>query len=112
MAIAPLFNIPTTLDDLNVFSFHNQDMHLQIVKAIGSTGNICLPLYPIDPIPVWDFSGWAIIHQAMHSDFTEVLGIVGNDFTSVDFTNPAQVAAWIRLHAIEHQQAADMLGLS
>ena len=112
MAIAPLFNIPTTENDLNVFSFHNQDMHRQIVTAIGATRNIILPVYPIDPIPLLALPSWGIVHQSMHADFTGVLGIVGNDFTSIDFEDKAQVATWFFLHATEMRQAATMLGLS
>jgi hypothetical protein len=112
MAIAPLYNIPNDAQSLSVFSFHNQDMHRQIVLAIADTMNIILPLYPIDPVTVHDLAGWAEQHQALHADFTRVLGIVGSDFSSLDFEDPAQLSAWIFLHAAEHTQAADMLRLS
>lgn len=112
MALAPLFNIPHDEAGISVFSFHNQDAHRQIVLAIQDTMNITLPLYPIDPIPLNDLAGWGDIHQALHADFTRVLGIVGSDFSSVDFNDPAQLSAFIFLHAAEHTQAANMLGLS
>lgn len=112
MALAPLFNIPEDEAGLGVFSFHNQDMHRQIVLAIEATMNVTLPLYPIDPIPLSDLAAWADTHQAMHADFTRVLGIVGSDFSSVDFNDPAQLSAFIFLHAAEHTQAANILGLS
>lgn len=112
MAIAPLFNIPASASDFSVFSFHNQDMHRQIIETIGATKNITLTLYPIDPIPLNNLAGWAIVHQAMHADFTGVLGIVGSDFTSLNLEDESELAAWIFLHAAEHQQAANMLGLS
>ena len=112
MALAPLYNIPDSPETLSVFGFHNQDMHRQIVNAIAATRNIDLPLYPIDPVTTNDLAGWAEIHQALHADFTQVLGIVGSDFSSLDFNDPAQLSAWIFLHAAEHTQAADMLGLS
>lgn len=112
MGLATLFNIPGTENDFAIFSFHNQDMHRQIVFALRSTKNIVLPLYPIDPIPLHDLAGWAIIHQALHNDFTQALGIGGVDLTDVDIKDPGQLAAWINLHGDEHRQASDILGLS
>lgn len=112
MSVADLFNIPENESDFQIFSFHNQDMHRQIVNALAAQKNITLPLYPIDPIPFGDLAGWAIIHQALHNDLTGALGIVGNDFSSIDPQNKSELAAWIFLHAEEHVQAANQLGLS
>ena len=112
MAIAPLFNVPLSQSDLDVFSFHNADMHRRIVEAIGATRNISLQLFPLDPIPLWGLAEWAVIHQSMHADFTTVLGFPGNDFSSLDLENAAALEAWIFLHAQEHRQAADLLRLS
>ena len=111
MAVSVLFNVPANERDFSVFSFHNMDMHRQIVQAIGTTRNITLQLYPIDPAPLWALAEWAVIHQAMHADFTRELRIPGNDFTSLDLENEAALANWIWLHANEHRRAADILGL-
>jgi hypothetical protein len=112
MSIAPLFNIPGSESDFHIFSFHNQDMHRQIIEAIAATRNIVLPLYPVDPIPLNDLAGWAEIEQAMHADFTRVLGIVGSDFSSPNPSDPSEWSVWIFLHGQEMYQAATMLGLS
>jgi hypothetical protein len=112
MSISPLFNIPASESDFHTFSFHDLDMHRQIIEAIQATRNIVLPLYPTDPIPLDDIAGWAEIHQEMHADFTRVLGIVGSDFSVLDPTNQSELSAWIYLHAQEMYQAATMLRLS
>jgi hypothetical protein len=112
MSIAPLFNIPGSESDFNTFSFHDFDMHRQIIEAIAATRNIVLPLYPTDPIPLNDIEGWAEIHQAMHADFTRVLGIVGSDFSVLDPNDKSELSSWIFLHGQEMYQAATMLGLS
>jgi hypothetical protein len=112
MSIAPLFNIPQSENDFNTFSFHNMDMHRQIIEAIAATRNIILPLYQVDPIPLNDLAGWAEIEQAMHADFTRVLGIVGSDFSSPDPNNPSEWSSYIYLHAQEMYQAATILRLS
>ena|SRR5215475_5348577 len=112
MALADLYNIPHSEGDFNVFSFHNQDQHRQIINAILTTKNITLPLFPIDPIPIGNVEGWAVLHQQLHSSFAQILGIVGSDFTSLNLNDPGELSAWIFLHAAEHVQAANMLGLS
>jgi hypothetical protein len=112
MSISPLFNIPGSESDFHIFSFHDLDMHRQIVETIAATRNIILPLYPTDPIPLNDIAGWAEIHQAMHNDLTRVLGIVGSDFSVLDPNDPSELSSWVFLHAQEMYQAATMLGLS
>lgn len=109
--LAALYNIPTTDIEFNQFSFHNADQHRLIINGIEQSHNISLPFYPIDPITLQDLSTWANIHQALHVDFTQALGIVGSDFSVVDVNNPAELSAWIYLHATEHTQAAAILGL-
>lgn len=111
MALASIFNIPRGEQDLLLFSFNNMDQHRQIVSAIANRGTK-LTLYSLDPIPQADVLTWLIIHQQSHVDFTTALGIAGVDLTAVDFRDPEQMASWIRLHADEHQQAADRLGIT
>lgn len=112
MSLASLFNMPETDEALSVFAFSNQDQHRQIVAAIARRSSLTLPLFPLDPIPMFEPGVWAHNHQQMHNDFNAILGIAGSDLTAVDFRNPQELASWIRLHGSEHQQAANILGLS
>ena len=109
--LANLYNIPTTEKGFLEFSFANVDEHRKALSAIRSIYTITLQEYIIDPIPMFDFPAWAYRHQQMHNQQNQVLGIAGNDLTSVDFTKPDQLSSWISLHAQEHYQAASILGL-
>ena len=109
MSLAVLFNIPESAEDFLTFSFHNQDQHALIVRAVFTNRGIRLPLYLMDPIPPSDPGDWLRTHQQAHNDFNGVLGIDGVDLTSVDFNDPEQLASWSRLHGEEHRQAADIL---
>lgn len=110
--LASLFNVPQAESEFDDWSFTNMDQHRQITDALARQRSITLPLYALDPIPPSDVLGWLEIHQDAHAAFTQALGIGGFDLTDVDFQNTEQLAAWIRLHALEHQQAAQILGLS
>lgn len=112
MALVNLYNIPTTPEGFAEFSFSNYDEHKKIFSAIQSAYATRLEEYIIEPLPLFDFSAWAYRHQLMHNEQNQVLGIAGNDLTSIDFTKPDQLASWINLHAQEHYQAASILRLT
>lgn len=112
MALPTLYNIPTNMRDFAVFSFTNMDEHRKIITSVRSAYNVILQEYIIDPVPFEDFPAWAYRHQQMHNQQNAVLGITGNDLTTVDLSKPDQLASWIALHANEHYQAASILGIS
>jgi hypothetical protein len=114
MSLATLLNIPTAGDfrTLNEMSFSNQDQHRQIARAVQAQQGIALNVYPLDPIPAYDLTGWLQLHQQAHNDMASVLNIGNYDLSSLDFQNQGQVAAWVRLHFSMHQQAAQILGLN
>lgn len=110
MSIANLFNVPSDPASWNIFSFSNQDSHRQIIRALRTNGTI-IPDYILDPIPPENPAGWLQTHQAAHAAFTGVLGISGNDLSDLDVTKRDQVESWVRIHAVEHMQAAQILGI-
>lgn len=114
MSLATLANIPAESDPRSFaeFSFSNMDRHRDVIFAIGSQRQINLPLYVLDPIPLYDISSWLYTHQAAHNDINDVLSVEGVDLTAIDFRDQEQVASWIRLHVNEHQQWDQILGLS
>ena len=112
MSLANLFNAPDADEDFLVWSFSNQDQHNRIVTAIAAQKKVDIPQFPLDPITMDDFPGWARQHQEAHNNFTQILGIGGVDLTDVDLKDPGELAAWIRLHAEEHRQAAQILGIT
>lgn len=109
--IAGLYNIPTDIQAMQRFSFYNNDAHVDAVAAIRRLTNVSLPVYPIDPIPVSDFQGWLYTHQSMHNSVNSALSLAGNDLTSMDPSQIDQLTYWIEIHANEHVQWADKLGL-
>ena len=111
MSIASLFNVPETGDFWNVWSFANQDHHRIVCDAIFKQKSQFLPLYILDPMPLSDLSDWGRNHQQAHNDVNSILGTPGFDLTGLDLDNAGQVAAFIRLHATEHQVWAQQLGV-
>lgn len=109
--IAALFNIPTDPATLLQFSFHNRDQHELVADKIRRNTGVSIPLFPIDPIVINDFENWLYTHQAMHNSVNAALNVAGNDLTNVDPEKPEQLAAWIRLHASEHVQWGNILGI-
>ena len=109
--LANLYN--TWKDDagLQRFSFSNNDEHLSINRAILARFNQLLPVYVLDPINTHDPNTWLNVHQIVHNLQNQILGIVGNDLSDVDFQNPEQMASWVWLHAQEHYQASNILGI-
>jgi hypothetical protein len=111
MTVANLFNVPETEDLWNVWSFSNQDHHRAVNDAILKQMGEFLPLYIMDPMQLSDLSGWAQNHQQAHNDVNSALGTAGFDLTGLDLDNPGQIAAFVRLHATEHQVWAQKLGV-
>jgi hypothetical protein len=114
MSLATLLNTPDMGNLPSVFewSFSNQAQHLAIVQQSFVKFNQQLTLYPLDPFPVGNVTGWLQLHQQAHNDFASVLNIENFDLSSVDFRNKDQLDAWVRLHFDMHQQAAQILGLN
>lgn len=112
MSLATIYNSPHGEYDRLVWSFSNSDHHLQVIDSIASTRNTLLARYLIDPIPPGrDLQSWLRTHQTMHNDVNSVLSVQGNDLTELDFNNAAELEGWVFLHASEHRQWANILGV-
>lgn len=111
--LAALLNVPTTTPERDVWSFNHLDHHRLIVNEIFTKFGVVLPVFILDPMPDPKdpaFGVWAYAHQTAHTDFETLLGISGNDLTTVDFDQPDQVADWIRLNFDAHNNAQLILG--
>src|ERR1700689_2052950 len=111
MALATLYNVPSSSNELNVFSFSNQDEHSKIAASILSQYSITVPSFVLDPIPINDMGVWLQQHQVLHNIMNGVLGTNSDDLTNVNFKDQSQLSEWIWLHAQEHYQAANLLHL-
>lgn len=110
-AVAALYNVPSTPEELGTWAFAHAAHHRDIIRLIYERGQVKLVEYPLDPMPTDDLEAWTYQHQQMHQDFDSLLGISGYDLTDVDWKDRNQVAAWIFLNASEHYQAANTLEL-
>lgn len=114
MSTANLFNVPN-LDDpesLMWWAFAHQDHHRSINGAIYRRNLIALPEFSLDPVPIGDNSGaWAYQHQTMHNNQNILLGISGFDLSRVEWNDKSLLEGWIWLHAQEHYQASQILGV-
>jgi hypothetical protein len=111
--LADLYNVPSTTEEMLRWSFSHQDAHIKINNAIFKKYGLELQTYILDPAPDFkspEFETWLQNNQASHTDFDSVLGISGNDLSSLDVKQKDQVETWIRLHAFEHILAQQRLG--
>lgn len=111
--IANLYNVPSTPEELSHWASTHMAMHRDINRRIYelSNGLVVLPEYVLDPINPNDTGVWDDQHQIMHQDMDAVLGISGFDLTGVDFKNRDTLVNWVQLHASEHYQASNILGI-
>ena len=112
MSVANLFNVPGDEATLLQFSFANMAEHHKIAQTLFDDRGIRVDIFILDPLPINDPGVWLYQHQQAHNDQNAALGISGNDLTTVDLKDQGQFAAWIRLHAIEHREGAQILGLN
>ena len=109
--IATLLNVPGTANELLRWSFANQDHHTQVVNYLKGKGTLGLSEYILDPLQMQDIANFLLRHQQSHNEINDALTVAGNDLTSVNTKDPAQVATWIQLHFNEHLQWQTKTGI-
>lgn len=110
MSVATLFNIPKSAREQAEWSLANAASHIFIIERLeASKPGLQLTRYLLDPVNEPDVQNWLLRHQLMHSQFDQLLGIGGNDFSTV---NPAaaheQDYLWLE-HANEHILAENLV---
>lgn len=114
MALANLYNVPTTKEQLDNWSFAHMAHHRDIVRVIYQVIALALPEYALDPVvpnEAGTESDWERLHQTMHTQMDVVLGIAPYNLLGLDWNDENKLSAWIQLNADEHRQAAQILGL-
>ena len=109
--LADLYNVPNNDEERALWAFAHMAHHRDINRRIYELVKVALVEYPLEPIDVNDTSNWEYQHQIMHDSQNQLLGIQGNDLTSVDWKNPELLEGWIFLNRVEHYQAASILGI-
>lgn len=109
MALASLYNVPSTDTERSQWAFAHMAHHRDINRKIYELLAIALPEFILDPINPADTGSWEYQHQEMHNNQDSILGIAGFDLSELDWTNQNELAGWIYLNALEHKQASDIL---
>lgn len=112
-AVAGLYNVPDLgqPESLATWGFVHAAHHRDIIRRIYELALLALPEYILDPINPNDMETWTYQHQQMHNDMDTILGISGFNLDDVDWKNKGQLSSWVALHAAEHLQAANILGI-
>jgi len=107
--IADLYNVPSTPDELAQWAFAHMAHHRDINARIYLLVKVALPEYILDPIDPNGSGDWEYQHQQMHDNQNQILGIQGQDLTSLDWKDERLLAGWVFLNANEHVQASNIL---
>ena len=111
MSVASLYQNPHTADEFSVWSFAHQAHHRDITRIIFENQGIRLDEYVLDPFDPKEEEGWLALHQIMHNQMNEVLGISGFTLSAVDWTDAEQLASWLNRHGNEHFVAGTILNI-
>jgi hypothetical protein len=113
MALASLYNVPTTDEEFHRWSFAHAAHHRDEIDALIAKGatEAEVPSFVLDPVNTDNPTAFLYAHQTMHNNTDALLGIAGYDLTTVDMRDPEQLAAWIYLNAQLHYQEATALGV-
>ena len=111
MGLPDLFYPPDGADGWREFWFNHFQDHLEIVQAIQKKAGIPLTVYIITPWNDQDAESILESHQQYHNDMDQVLGIAGNDLSSVDFKKANELKSWVYLNYQEHMSAHSILDI-
>lgn len=109
MALASLYNVPSTDSERSQWAFAHMAHHRDINRRIYELTLVALPEFILDPINPADTGSWEYQHQQMHNNQDSILGIAGFDLSELDWNKQNELAGWIYLNALEHKQASDIL---
>jgi hypothetical protein len=102
--IADLLNRPKDMTQLSSFSFPNANHHDLVVAVLRAQGNANVNRYILDPISEADMNNFLIRHQQSHNEINGVLGVAGNDLSSLNVKDVNNFESWLQLHFQEHFQ--------
>lgn len=108
MALAVLYEIPRSDEDLKVWGFVNMAHHRDIIRVIYEESGEQQPEYILDPINPLVMETWLYQHQLMHDNMNAALGVAGYNLLELNWDDPAN---WINQHAQEHFAVGQILQL-
>jgi len=115
MPLAEIQDAPETDADQQSWSFANMVLHRDINRLVLAQKNIRIDEFALDPFNPSDPVGmqqWLNLHQQMHNQQNQALGIAGYNLSEVNWEDDKAKAQWIFAHADEHNRIATILGVS
>lgn len=109
MALASLYNVPSTDSERSQWAFAHMAHHRDINRRIYELTLVALPEFILDPINIENNGDWEYQHQEMHNNQNSILGIAGFDLSELNWTKQNELAGWVFLNGQEHRQAAAIL---
>lgn len=110
--LAALLRPPQTKEDWFRWAWDHRTQHDIMRQAVLEQKNINLPDYQLYPIDLDTVLFFIDQNQSAHDDMNAVLGTNSTNLQQSDFSNPAQLQAWIYLHQREHENWANALKVS
>jgi hypothetical protein len=110
--LASLMETPENDNDWLVWGFANKQQNALIRQAIQLQYGTTLTEYVLYPI---DFNNPVVFlqnNQLTHQAFLGILGLQSHDIEFSDFSNPAQLEAWIYINYKELYDASTKLGVA
>lgn len=111
MALATLFIIPQTPDELQQWSFAHMASHRDICRVVFQTLSTRLDEYVLDPFDPLDPGNWVDRHQIMHQQMNAALGLDGFDLSELDWQDAERLQDWVVKNGNEHYRASSILRL-
>jgi len=111
MSVADLFNTPDTDEEMATWSQLHFAHHVLINQAILEQHNVALPMYLINPVNLEDAAAFLNLHQQLHTNADQVLGVASQNLLDVDWNDPGQREGWIQLNAQLHVAEANATGV-
>lgn len=112
MSLASVLYPPPTKDGWNEWTWANYQHHQAIETGLRQVKGLSPTIYRLWPVREQEFEDWLEQHQQAHTLFTQALGINGSDLSQLDFNDKPKRDAWMYSHFVDHQAAAQLLGLT
>lgn len=108
-----LWNVPRSEQDWAFWSMNHRLSHQEIIQAVLRQKNISLFDYTsnLDPINFEAVQSFLESNSQLHIDMTQAVGIQSHDIEDVDLKNESQLISFIQVHALEHRDVENILGI-
>lgn len=111
MALASIFNVPSTPLEWDQWAFSLQAELRDICRRILETKNVTVTQFCLDPFNIDEPGATLFQLQQEMNEINAELGLAGFDYIDVDLHDMGQRTSWIFLLSQNIRQAATQLGV-